>query len=307
LFEEIKMTEKKYRYSEIFGQTFQGEGTYTGRPTSWLRVWGCNFECAGFGQEQPDKPETYDLDYLKIDPSEYKTMEALPVFHRGCDSSYSWAKKFSHLAHQDTAADIATKIEATLPGGKFCHPVSHQWHHMAFTGGEPMMSQTAIVDVMKQFEERLNTPKFVTIETNGTQKPRQAFTEVFTQHSNEKFLGFDGGGELFWSVSPKLYLSGEMWANAIKPEVVAEYKAISNAGHLKYVCNGTDRNWDEVQRATDMYREAGIDWDVWIMPVGADREMQESHQAKIAEQAIERGYSVAIRIHTMVFGNIIGK
>ena len=262
-----------------------------------MRVWGCNFECAGFGQEQPDKPETYDLDYLNIDPSEYKAMEELPVFHRGCDSSYSWAKKFSHLAHQDTAADIATKIEATLPGGKFKHPKSGQWHHMAFTGGEPMMSQTAIVDVMDRFAERDNTPKFVTIETNGTQKPRPAFENTFANLD----------GELFWSVSPKLYLSGEMWANAIKPEVLAHYRDISRAGQLKYVCNGTDRNWDEVARATDLYREAGIDWDVWVMPVGADREMQESHQARIAEQAVERGYSVAARVHTWVFGNVIGK
>lgn len=291
------MTEKKYRYSEIFGQTFQGEGAYTGRPTAWLRVWGCNFECAGFGQEQPDKPETYDLDYLKIDPAEYKSMEALPVFHRGCDSSYSWAKKFAHLAHQNTAAGICDEIEAVLPGGKFLHPTSKQWHHMAFTGGEPMMSQTAIVDVMENFAARDNTPRFVTIETNGTQKPRPAFENLFANHE----------GELFWSVSPKLYLSGELWANAIKPEVLAHYKAISDHGQLKYVCNGTDRNWDEVARATDLYREAGINWDVWIMPVGADREMQESHQARIAEQAVERGYSVSARVHTWVFGNVIGK
>ena len=294
------MIEKKYRYSEIFGQTFQGEGQFTGRPTAWLRVWGCNFECAGFGQEQPDKPETYDLDYLNIDPSEYKAMEELPVFHRGCDSSYSWAKKFSHLAHQSTASEICDKIEATLPGGKFKHPKSGQWHHMAFTGGEPMMSQTAIVDVMQEFRRRDNLPKYVTIETNGTQKPRPAFENEFAEHRNS-------GGELFWSVSPKLYLSGELWDNAIKPEVLNHYRALSSHGQLKFVSNGTDRSWEEVQRATDLYRAQDIEWDVWIMPVGADREMQESHQAKIAEQAIERGYSVAIRVHTLVFGNIIGK
>jgi 7-carboxy-7-deazaguanine synthase len=294
------MNEKKYRYSEIFGETIQGEGQYTGRPTAWLRVWGCNFECAGFGQDTPEDPSTYDLDYLNIDPSQYKSMEALPVFHRGCDSSYSWAKKFSHLAHQSTAAEICDKIEAMLPAGKFLHPQSKQWTHMAFTGGEPMMSQTAIVDVMNVFAERQNTPKFVTIETNGTQKARAPFEETFTNHAN-------AGGELFWSVSPKLYLSGEMWANAIKPEVLAQYKGISDHGQLKYVSNGTDRSWDEVARATDAYREAGINWDVWIMPVGADREMQESHQAKITEMAVARGYSVAARVHTWIFGNVIGK
>jgi 7-carboxy-7-deazaguanine synthase len=309
------MSEKKYRYSEIFGQTIQGEGQYTGRPTSWLRVWGCNFECAGFGQDTPEDPSTYDLDYLNIDPSAYKAMEELPVFHRGCDSSYSWAKKFSHLAHQGTAQEICDTIEATLPGGKFKHPVSGQWHHMAFTGGEPMMSQTAIVDVMDTFASRDNTPRFVTIETNGTQKPRPAFENMvhsyFPNVEGRTKLILEGKpdpqSELFWSVSPKLYLSGEMWDNAIKPEVLAQYKILSNHGQLKYVSNGTDRSWDEVARATDLYREAGVNWDVWIMPVGADREMQESHQARIAEQAVSRGYSVAARVHTWIFGNVIGK
>lgn len=89
--------------------------------------------------------------------------------------------------------------------------------------------------------------------------------------------------------------------------MLAHYKAISDAGQLKFVSNGTDRAWDEVARATEVYREAGINWDVWIMPVGADREMQESHQARIAEAAVERGYSVSARVHTWVFGNVIGK
>ena len=171
---------------------------------------------------------------------------------------------------------------------------------MAFTGGEPMMSQTAIVDVMEEFDRRGNVPRYVTIETNGTQAPRSAFIEYFTKHIKE-------GGELFWSVSPKLYLSGEMWSKAIKPEVLSLYRKISNTGQLKYVCDGTDRNWEEVKTATSQYREMGINWDVWIMPVGADREMQESHQAIISEQAVERGYSVSARVHTWVFGNVIGK
>jgi hypothetical protein len=178
-----------------------------------------------------------------------------------------------------------------------------------------MMSQTAIVDVMDQFAARDNPPRFITIETNGTQMPRPAFENMVHQYfpdvEGRTKLILEGKpdpqSELFWSVSPKLYLSGEMWDKAIKPEVLKAYKDLSNAGQLKYVCNGTDRAWDEVQRATDLYREAGINWDVWIMPVGADREMQESHQARIAEQAVERGYSVAARVHTWVFGNVIGK
>ena len=292
---------KTYNYSEIFGRTFQGEGHYTGVPTVWIRLWGCNFECAGFGQDNPDDPSTYDLDYMNIDVADYKTMEELPVFHRGCDSSYSWAQKFSHLAHKDTAEDIVRKIVAILPGEQFQHPRSGQWHHLALTGGEPMMSQTAIVDIMAQFEAQNKLPRHITIETNGTQLPRGEFIKTMMPWAEKP------ENELFWSVSPKLYLSGEQWDQAILPDVLGAYKMISDVGQLKYVCDGSDRGWDEVEEATELYREAGIDWPVWIMPVGADREMQESHQARIAEQAVDRGYSVAARVHTWVFGNVIGK
>lgn len=291
---------KEYQYSEIFGKTFQGEGHYTGVPTVWLRLWGCNFNCNGFGQTNPDDPSTYVLDYEKIDVDDYNSMEELPVFSTGCDSSYSWSVKFAKLAHKKSAEGIADELLAWLPGGTWLHPKSGQPTHLAFTGGEPLMSQTAIVAIMEELRERDQWPTHITIETNGTQSVRGKFADIM-----EEFVA--GGGELFWSVSPKLYLSGESWDQAILPDVLEEYNEISNVGQLKYVCNGTDRNWEEVEEATEAYREVGIEWPIWIMPVGADREMQESHQALISEQAIERGYNVAARVHTWVFGNVIGK
>lgn len=295
------MTDKKYRYSEIFGHTFQGEGEYTGVPTVWVRFWGCNFNCNGFGQKDPTDPTTWELPFQDIDTSAYTSMEQLPVFHTGCDSSYSWAKKFSHLAGQGTPAEISAKVREYLEGGKFQHPRSRQHTHLALTGGEPMMSQSAIVDTLAHMRDvDQDLPRFVTIETNGTQAIRDPFWRFLMDTSQERM-------ELFWSVSPKLYLSGEPWEKAIQPSVVAKYAQISPRGQLKYVCDGTQRGWDEVERATELYRAADVHWPVWIMPVGADREMQESHQAPIAEEACKRGYNVAARVHTWVFGNVIGK
>lgn len=302
---------KKYRYSEIFGRTFQGEGTYTGRQTVWLRVWGCNFNCSHFGLDVDDPnfdPTNVDIvpTLSELDFTQYKNVEDLPVFRIGCDSSYSWSQKFMHLAKQGTAEDIASEIRSQLinefnPSGLFIHPKSKQPTHMAFTGGEPMMSQSCIVDVMSVFRIRDNDyPTMVTIETNGTQLPRQQFRDYFTNKG--MFTG-----ELFWSVSPKLYVSGEAWEDAIKPDVLVEYRKISNRGQLKYVCNGSQRCWDEIDRATAHYRKAGIGWDVWVMPVGARAEEQEIIQASVAEQAIDRGYSVAPRVHCWVFGNVVGK
>lgn len=295
-----------FNYSEIFGKTFQGEGHYTGVPTAWIRFWGCNFNCNGFGQDNPDDPSAYVLDYEKLNPADYNSMEELPVFHRGCDSSYSWAQKFQSLARKGTASEIADQLIDLLPGKQWIHPVSKQDHHLAFTGGEPMMSQSAMVAIMEELYNKQNVPRNITIETNGTQAVRSKFEDQFREWAQH-------GNHLFWSVSPKLYLSGEQWDQAIQPDVVAEYRDIAAEGsgmplgQLKYVANGSERCWDEIAEATELYREAGVDFPVWIMPVGADREMQESHQAVIAEQAIERGYNVSARVHTWVFGNVIGK
>ena len=88
--------EKKYYYSEIF-HSIQGEGHYTGVPTAWIRFFLCNLQCNGFGQIDPTNPDTYDLPFEKFDTSTVKRVEDLPVWDKGCDSSYTWSKKFKHL------------------------------------------------------------------------------------------------------------------------------------------------------------------------------------------------------------------
>ena len=64
--------------------------------------------------------------------------------------------------------------------------------------------------------------------------------------------------------------------------------------------------WDELDEVIDMYRDVGIDWPVWIMPVGATVEGQELCDGDVASMAQERGYSVSARVHTYLWGNLIG-
>lgn len=292
------------------------EGCYTGVPTVWFRSWGCNFTCKSFGQSH--LPESQQIDpYSDVDVKKYKSMEELPVFPVGCDSGYSWSKKFAHLARQGTADEICEEIESFMrnqwnPEGKFLHPKSKQWTHLAFTGGEPMLAQTAMVEIMHAFKERNNVPKNVTVETNGTQEAREPLIRmVEALQLSSEFGGMlsdnMGNPEWFWSISPKLSSSGEKWSDAIKPDTVKTYFEISPMGQLKYVVDGTDKCWEEVEAATQLYRQAGIPWPVWIMPVGADKEGQDRVAAEISEEAIDRGYNVASRVHTYVFGNVVGK
>ena len=54
------------------------------------------------------------------------------------------------------------------------------------------------------------------------------------------------------------------------------------------------------------FRQAGVDWPVWIMPVGATVEGQKLVDGDVANMAQERGFNVSARVHTYLWGNVIG-
>ena len=297
------MEEKKYYYSEIF-HSIQGEGHYTGVPTAWIRFFLCNLQCNGFGQIDPTNPETYELPFEDFDVSSVSRVEDLPVWDKGCDSSYTWAKKFKSLMGYETPTTLANKIVDAIktdsnPQGLFLHPVSKQHQHLCFTGGEPLMpqAQVAVVGIYNELQKQNNLPGSMTFETNGTQSLRPQFVEWAKSIDTE----------IFFSCSPKLFtVSGEKTEKAIRPDVVQEYYQLSKQGQLKFVVGEADREWDEMEQAVEKFRSAGVDWPVWIMPVGAREEEQTQGAGKVAQKAFKKGYNVAARVHVYLFGNAIG-
>tara|TARA_R100001377_G_C3194755_1_gene112216 strand:- start:612 stop:1508 length:897 start_codon:yes stop_codon:yes gene_type:complete len=296
--------DKEYLYSEIF-DSIQGEGTYTGVRTLWLRFFMCNLQCNGFGQIDPTNPETYELPFLDYDLSKVKRVEDLPVWDKGCDSSYTWSKKYKHLMSKGTPTEMAQRImdiakTESNPDGLFKHPISKQKSDMCFTGGEPLTAngQTASINILKYFNDIINFPRSVTYETNGTRKINNDFIEFWK--SNNYY-------ELFFSVSPKLWtVAGEKREKAILPEIVGTYYNLSTKGHLKFVLGSKQEQWDEMEEVLQLYRDVGIDYPVYIMPVGAREEEQVDSAGKIAEMAFKRGYNVSARVHVYLFGNAIG-
>ena len=299
----MAVEEKKYYYSEIF-HSIQGEGNYTGVPTAWIRFFLCNLQCNGFGQKDPTNPDTYELPFEDFDVSSVKKVEDLPVWDKGCDSSYTWAKKFKGLMGQETPTVLANKLVDIIktdsnPEGKFLHPLSQQHQHLCFTGGEPLMitGQAASMGIYKALEKQNNLPGSMTFETNGTQVLKEPFKEWIKNIDTE----------VFFSVSPKLFtVSGEKTEKAIKPDNVAEYNKVSSSGQLKFVVGSADNEWDEMELTIQKFRDAGVEWPVWVMPTGAREEEQTDTAGKVAEKAFKKGYNVAARVHVYLFGNAIG-
>ena len=295
--------DKKYYYSEIF-YSIQGEGHYTGVPTAWIRFFLCNLQCDGFGQLNPTDPASWELPYASYDVSQVKRVEDLPVWDKGCDSSYTWSKKYKHLMGQETPTVLANKLVDCLrtddnPDGLFLHPTSKQKQHLCFTGGEPLMvtGQQAVVGIYEELKRQNNLPESMTFETNGTQVLRPDFKDWVSSHNTE----------VFFSLSPKLWtVAGEKTEKAIKPDNVAEYYELSKNGQLKFVVGHKDEQWEELEVTVKKFRDAGVDYPVWIMPVGAREEEQSATAGEVARKAFRRGYNVAARVHVYLFGNAIG-
>ena len=311
------MSERKYYYSEVF-DSIQGEGMFTGHWTLWLRFFLCNLQCNGFGQIDPTNPETYELPFQDFDPKTVNRVEDLPVWEKGCDSSYTWSKKYKHLMANKTAKEIVDVIMKCAsneynPEGKFKHPRSGQRAHMCFTGGEPLMrhGQNAFVEIMEEFKYRMNVPSSITFETNGTQELTDDFVQYVTNKGRHTI-------HTFISCSPKLWtVAGEKSDKAIKPHNVAQYdrvfKRCNNhpsskgpTGQLKFVLGSKKEQWEELDHVINQFRSVGLNWPVYIMPVGATVEEQEEGAGRAAEMAFKRGYNVSGRLHCYLFGNAIG-
>ena len=290
---------EKFAYSEIF-HSIQGEGVCTGTLGPWLRFHLCNLQCDGFGQAFPTDPTTYKLPYKDLDVSKYDKVEDLPVFEYGCDSSYTWSKKYKHLMKKETASVIVDRIYDTMknehnPEGHFVHPKTKVWQHMHFTGGEPLMphGQRAIMAILNEMYLRGNAPNEITIETNGT----QTLSEEFKEYLNLSDV------DVLFSISPKLYhVSGEDPLKAIMPDNWYEY-GIFGTCQLKFVVNENKFCWEQIDTILET-----IDPDLFLlyaMPVGATKEQQEN-VGDIVQIAMDRGFNISGRMHCYLFGNKIG-
>ena len=278
----------KIRYSEMF-YSIQGEGRWVGIPSVFFRMFGCNFECAGFGQERgkPLIPRD-EMPWKNIDVSKYKSVQQLPVFSIGCDSSASWAKEYMHLSHFEDTSIIGDKLLAQTPGADWKN--NGQDIHLILTGGEPMMWQKQLPDLLSDLS--VVEVENITFETNSTFALKPDFARFLNDLShNTKYT---------WSCSPKLSISGEKWEKAIKPENWEQYANVLNSDlYLKFVV-ADEYDLDEIEKIQKMY---DIPYDIFCMPCGGTQEMLANTKLNVAEKAMERGWKYSPRLHVDLFGN----
>ena len=280
---------QKIKIAELF-YSLQGEGKYVGTPSVFLRTFGCNFTCGGFGMPKGD----ISNERFKIQPEQYKKYDDLPLVHTGCDSYASWDVRFKHLSPLMTTKDIADKIVDMLP--------NKQWknEHLVITGGEPLLGWQRSYEELLSHDNMKNL-KYVTFETNGTQKLTDDFKKFLFNYSDKKGLG---DAEFTFSVSAKLSASGESWDDAILPEVVNTYNNYGTV-YLKFVID-KDSDIEEVERAVKAYKDYGLDCDIYLMPVGGTDVKYFSNYKQVAEMAMKKGWKYSPRLQVDIWRNAWG-
>ena len=284
----------KIKVAELF-YSIQGEGRYMGVPSVFLRTFGCNFKCAGFGM--PRGQLSAEANDIATVAHLYNKYEELPLVSTGCDSYASWHPDFKDLSPVLESDAIVSRIMEILPHNKW------KEEHLVITGGEPLLGwQRAYPDLLNH--PKMQKLKEITFETNGTQE----LTAEFKHYLQTKWLEMHQPAlnrlhnkEITFSVSAKLPGSGESWEDAIKPKVVCDYQTVGTV-YLKFVV-ATEEDVKDAEQAVEQYRKAGFTGHVYLMPVGGVEFVYNLNAKSVALAAMKRGWRYSDRLQVPLFKN----
>ena len=282
----------KIKIAELF-YSIQGEGRYMGVPSVFLRTFGCNFKCAGFGMPRGEvSHEAVDIAATHTMIESFQKYEELPLVSTGCDSYASWMPEFKDLSPMLTSEAIVDRIMEMLP--------QDHWkdEHLVITGGEPLLGwQRAYPDLLSH--PKMAGLKEITFETNGTQELDSKFKEYLDGWYSGVDAPFDR--EITFSVSAKLPCSGEKWEEAIKPEIVCSYQQYGHV-YLKFVI-ATEQDFADAECAIAAYRTAGFTGHVYLMPVGGVESVYALNNKNVALLAMKNGLRYSDRLQVPLFKN----
>ena len=277
----------KIKISELF-YSVQGEGRYMGVPSIFLRTFGCNFSCQGFGMPRGELSQEREA----INPDDYTEYGSLPLVSTGCDSYASWDPRFKHLSPLMETDAIAEKIVELLPHGEW------RDEHLVITGGEPLLGW------QREYPSLLGHPKMrglkeITFETNGTQELSDSLLQYLFE-----WLQQDNDRQITFSVSAKLPCSGHNFWEAIRPGVVKKYSKVGYT-YLKFVV-ATEEDIYDAETAVRMFKH---EWDgkfnipIYLMPVGGVESVYTLNAKNVALAAMERGWRYSDRLQVPLFKN----
>lgn len=232
---------------EIF-DTIQGEGRNLGRPVVFARLSDCNLTCSWC-----DTPQTWAFN------------EARASLH---DEGQVYDKEQEQVYIE--VGDAVRNIDG------------YSTKRLVITGGEPMMQQPAIGELVRGLRQENGEDYWVEIETNGTIAPTPELLELVDQ----------------FNVSAKLENSGNIESKRHKSKALQAFAETEKAD-FKFVVFD-DNDLPEILDIVDKY---DIPHDrVYLMPEGRSEEEVKRHQEELVDLAKKENFNVTTRLHVLIWG-----
>lgn len=294
------MKEQKIRVSEIFGGTLpdkniipviQGEGRFVGTPSIFVRLFGCNLRCPGFGNPGYQLG-TKNVEVKGIIESlvQFKSIEDLPRVETGCDTYYAVYPEFKRFTKDYTISELVRAIQERSYT-QFKPP------HLVFTGGEPLLWQKQLNSLIPELSA--TRIKELTFETNGTIE----LDSYFIKTLNSTPLS------ITWSVSPKLSCSGHPQSETFIPIALRTYNQVSNSKlFLKFVVDKEAKTYDELLTTVKKYSFDGVVVDdVYLMPEGGNfNDSYKANREYVVSICSYLGFNYSPRLQVELFDNVVG-
>lgn len=230
------------RVNERYGPVLQGEGASLGKPVLFLRMAGCNLHC-----KWCDTSASW--------------------FYEGVKFPHDYAKqvKIEDEVHEQTVSEIAEWIN------------SQPTQRVVLSGGEPMLQQTGLVELMQACPTKL-----FEVETNGTFSPSDDFLGLIHQIN----------------ISPKLENSGNIIQLRRRENILRNY-ASSPIVYFKFVVD-SEADMKEVLELVD---KMGIEKSrTYLMPLGHEKENQTEAMKRVEKLCLTHGFNLSPRLHVLMHG-----
>lgn len=273
--------------SEVFGPTIQGEGIYTGMPSIFMRLNGCNLCCSFGNPNDKNSRSLCDTAYTSIYPEGKCPIDIFALSNRICDMIRS-----SGYGHR---------------------------MHLVITGGEPLCQQTNLVEFLNRFRnDMLNIHNPVTIETNGSIEPSADLTTLVDLwsvsvklSSSECFEGTDIP-EARRAAHRKNRINHRAIFKIIQTEkyqLKFVYSGLNCAKEIegllkdtyKYACDHKEEL--QVKQSTIARLFGDVNKHILLMPEGATQEQLANTGRIAAEVAINKGWRYCDRTHIRLWND----
>lgn len=237
--------------AEIF-YSIQGEGKNIGLPCIFIRCSLCNLHCSW------------------------------------CDTDYTWNWERTPFKHKNDRLEGYKKFNKQeyileLSVNEIIERICmFSSHHIVLTGGEPMLQQKSLVELLKKLKS-LSNLYFIEVETNGTILPEATFDLLIDQYN----------------VSPKLANSNNTLSIREKAEVI-NYFSTNDKATFKFVVT-EELDLEELLTMIDTY---SIDHNkVYLMPEGTEKEELNKKRQWLVEICKRYGFRFTDRLHIQIYGN----